>query len=159
MLNASYQIETNGTDTNKRTSSKTKTCPFKNLPEARRGQWGEGLTAAEMKKCRWLKPRLVASIEYLERTPANHLRHPMFAGLSKNPRGLAHANLTIVPQAHKIMTLPEVAAYLKVNRKRVYELVKSRGRRPHHFVEGRDLAQCRHLGAREYQVDDVTHSP
>jgi hypothetical protein len=24
----------------------TKTCPFKNLPEARRGQWGEGLTAA-----------------------------------------------------------------------------------------------------------------
>jgi hypothetical protein len=23
-----------------------KTCPFKNLPEARRGQWGEGLTAA-----------------------------------------------------------------------------------------------------------------
>jgi bifunctional non-homologous end joining protein LigD len=34
----------------------TKTCPFKNLPEARRGQWGEGLTAAEMEKCRWLKP-------------------------------------------------------------------------------------------------------
>jgi ATP-dependent DNA ligase len=65
----------------------TKSRPFKNLPEARRGRWGEGLTAAEMKKCRWLKPRLVASIEYLERTPANHLRHPMFAGLSKNPRG------------------------------------------------------------------------
>jgi DNA ligase D-like protein (predicted ligase) len=61
----------------------TKTCSFKNLPEARHGQWGEGLTAAEMKKCRWLKPRLVASIDYLERTAANHLRHPMFAGLSK----------------------------------------------------------------------------
>jgi bifunctional non-homologous end joining protein LigD len=61
----------------------TKTCPFKNLPEARRGQWGEGLTAAEMEKCRWLKPWLVATIEYLERTAANHLRHPMFAGLSK----------------------------------------------------------------------------
>ena len=36
----------------------TDRCPFKNLPEARRGQWGEGLTAAEMEKCRWLRPRL-----------------------------------------------------------------------------------------------------
>jgi hypothetical protein len=34
---------------------------------------------AEMKKCRWLKPRLVAMIDYLERTAANHLRQPMFA--------------------------------------------------------------------------------
>jgi ATP-dependent DNA ligase len=58
--------------------------PFKNLPEARRGQWGEGLTAAEMEKCRWLKPRLVATIEYLEWTGANHLRHSKFAGLTEN---------------------------------------------------------------------------
>jgi ATP-dependent DNA ligase len=64
----------------------TKTCPFENLPEARRGQWGEGLTAAEMEKCRWLKPRLVATIDYLERTAANHLRHPMFARLSEPKR-------------------------------------------------------------------------
>jgi bifunctional non-homologous end joining protein LigD len=62
----------------------TKTCPFKNLPEARRGPWGEGLTAAEMEKCRWLKPQLVATIDYLERTGANNLRHPMFAGLAVN---------------------------------------------------------------------------
>jgi bifunctional non-homologous end joining protein LigD len=61
----------------------TKTCPFKNLPEARRGQWGEGLTATEMEKCRWLKPRLVATIDYLEQTTANHLRHAMFAGLTE----------------------------------------------------------------------------
>jgi hypothetical protein len=27
---------------------------------------GEGLTAAEMRKCRWLNPRLFAMIEYLE---------------------------------------------------------------------------------------------
>jgi bifunctional non-homologous end joining protein LigD len=64
----------------------TKTCPFKNLPEARRGQWGEGLTAAEMEKCRWLKPRLVAPIDYLERTVTNHLRHAMFAGLIAKAR-------------------------------------------------------------------------
>jgi DNA ligase D-like protein (predicted ligase) len=61
-----------------------KTCPFKNLPEARRGQWGEGLTAAQIEECRWLKPRLVATIDYLERTAANHLRHPMFSGLTAN---------------------------------------------------------------------------
>jgi hypothetical protein len=35
-----------------------------------------------MQKCRWLKPRLVATIDYLERTAANHLRHPMFSGLT-----------------------------------------------------------------------------
>jgi bifunctional non-homologous end joining protein LigD len=63
----------------------TKNCPFKNLPEGRRGQWGEGLTAAEMVKCRWLEPKLIATIDYLERTAANHLRHPMFAGLTENP--------------------------------------------------------------------------
>jgi hypothetical protein len=41
------------------------TCLFNDLPEARRGS--EGLKASEMKKCRWLKPRLVATIDYLER--------------------------------------------------------------------------------------------
>jgi hypothetical protein len=41
------------------------------------------LTAADMEKCRWLKPRLVATIEYLEWTPVNHLRHAMFAGLTE----------------------------------------------------------------------------
>jgi len=36
-------------------------CPFANLPEARGGRWGEGLTAAKMKMktCQWLKPVLV----------------------------------------------------------------------------------------------------
>jgi bifunctional non-homologous end joining protein LigD len=60
--------------------------PIQKSAEARRGQWGEGLTAAEMKKCRWLKPRLVATIDYLERTAANHLRHPMFAWLTERKR-------------------------------------------------------------------------
>jgi hypothetical protein len=34
----------------------SETCPFTNLPETRRGQWSEGLTADDMLKCRWLKP-------------------------------------------------------------------------------------------------------
>jgi bifunctional non-homologous end joining protein LigD len=63
-------------------------CPFANLPESKKGRWGEGLTATEMDKCNWLKPKLVAAIEYAEWTPANHLRHSKFVGLreDKNPR-------------------------------------------------------------------------
>jgi hypothetical protein len=36
------------------------------LAKMRRGHWGERLTPAEMEKCPWLKPRLAATIEYLE---------------------------------------------------------------------------------------------
>jgi hypothetical protein len=43
------------------------------------------LTAVEMGKCRWLKPRLRATIDYLERTGAHHLRHAMFSGLTTTP--------------------------------------------------------------------------
>jgi DNA ligase D-like protein (predicted ligase) len=63
-------------------------CPFANLPESVKGRWGEGLTAADMEKCVWLKPKLVAAIEYAEWTPANHLRHSRFVALreDKDPR-------------------------------------------------------------------------
>ena len=54
---------------------------FRNLPESGKGRWGEGLTAEDMKRCRWLKPQLVAVIEFLEWTLDNHLRHPKFVGL------------------------------------------------------------------------------
>ena len=56
-------------------------CPFRNLPESGKGRWGEGLTAEDMRKCRWLKPRLVAAIKFLEWTVDNHLRHPKFVAL------------------------------------------------------------------------------
>ena len=59
-------------------------CPFQNLPESRKGRWGEGLTAEDMSKCRWLEPRLVAAIEFAEWTPANHLRHPKFIALRED---------------------------------------------------------------------------
>lgn len=48
-----------------------------NLPEPKGGRWGEGLTAAKMKECVWLKPLLVAQIEFLEWTGDNHLRHTL----------------------------------------------------------------------------------
>ncbi len=59
-------------------------CPFQNLPESRKGRWGEGLTADDMSRCRWLEPRLVAAIEFAEWTPANHLRHSKFIALRED---------------------------------------------------------------------------
>ena len=56
-------------------------CPFANLPEARNGRWGQGLTAEKMKDCRWLRPELVGQFEFLEWTPDDHLRHTRFIGL------------------------------------------------------------------------------
>ena len=58
----------------------TDACPFANLPEKKRTQWA--LTKEEMKNCRWLRPELVAQIEFGEWTPDGHLRHSKFIGLS-----------------------------------------------------------------------------
>jgi DNA ligase D-like protein (predicted ligase) len=56
-------------------------CPFRNLPERTRGRWGDGLTASEMEKCLWLKPNLVAAIDFLEWTQDSRLRHPKFVAM------------------------------------------------------------------------------
>ena len=58
-----------------------KTCPFSNLPQRDKGRWGQGLTADKMAECRWLKPQLVAQIEYADWTDVNHLRHSKFIAL------------------------------------------------------------------------------
>jgi DNA ligase D-like protein (predicted ligase) len=59
----------------------TDVCPFANLPEPQTARRGEALTAEVMRKMRWLKPKLVAQIEYTEWTRDNNLRHSRFAGL------------------------------------------------------------------------------
>lgn len=66
----------------------TPVCPFGNLPEPKNARRGEALTVEVMKKCHWLKPKLVAQVEFTEWTAANHLRHSRFAGLrdDKDPR-------------------------------------------------------------------------
>ena len=61
---------------------KTDACPFVNLPEKKRTQWA--LTEEEMKKCVWLRPELVAQIEFAEWTPDGHLRHSKFLGLRED---------------------------------------------------------------------------
>ena len=59
-------------------------CPFANLPEKKRTQWA--LTREEMKNCIWLKPQLVAQIEFTEWTPDGHLRHSKFVGVARRQR-------------------------------------------------------------------------
>jgi len=66
----------------------TPVCPFANLPEPKGGRWGQGLTAAKMAECRWVRPELVGQFEFVEWTPDNHLRHSRFVALreDKKPR-------------------------------------------------------------------------
>ena len=56
-------------------------CLFVNLPK-KRTQWA--LTREEMKNCVWVKPELVAQIEFGEWTPDGHLRHSKFVGLRED---------------------------------------------------------------------------
>ena len=42
---------------------------------------GRGFDRREVKKCVWVQPKVVAQIEFLEWTDADHLRHSRFAGL------------------------------------------------------------------------------
>ena len=59
----------------------TPKCPFVNLPETHKARWGEALTAEKMKRCVWVRPEVVAQIEFLEWTDTDHLRHSKFEGL------------------------------------------------------------------------------
>jgi ATP-dependent DNA ligase len=54
---------------------------FSNLPQRNKDRWGQGLTADKMAECRWLRPHLVAQIEYADWTDVNHLRHSKFIAL------------------------------------------------------------------------------
>ena len=57
----------------------TETCPFVNLPERKRTQWA--LTRDQMRERAWLRPEMVAQIEFTEWTPDGHLRQAKFCGL------------------------------------------------------------------------------
>lgn len=59
-------------------------CPFANLPTARHGRWGDGITRADMKRCTWVEPELVAQVRFTEWTRDEGLRHPAFLGLRED---------------------------------------------------------------------------
>jgi bifunctional non-homologous end joining protein LigD len=64
-----------------------KTCPFSNLPEKRGARYGQAITAAEMRRCRWVQPNIVCQVKFSEWTRDHRLRQPVFLGLreDKNP--------------------------------------------------------------------------
>jgi bifunctional non-homologous end joining protein LigD len=64
----------------------TAQCPFRNLPEKRASRWGESLTAEKMDQCRWVKPKLVCQVAFVEWTDAGHLRHCAFVGMRNDKK-------------------------------------------------------------------------
>src|ERR1700719_2085500 len=66
---------------------RVETCPFSNLPAPGRNRWDQGLTAAEMKRSRWVKPSVVCQVKFTEWTRDDRLRQAVFLGIreDKNP--------------------------------------------------------------------------
>ena len=56
-------------------------CPFANLPSSKTGHWGEGITAEDMTALRWVKPKIVVEVSFVEWTRDGLLRHPEFIGV------------------------------------------------------------------------------
>jgi len=59
-------------------------CPFSNLPETAGGRYSPRLSSSEMKRCHWLKPKLVGQIKFSEWTRDEKLRQPVFLGLRED---------------------------------------------------------------------------
>ena len=53
-------------------------CPFVNLPQPRTGHWGEGISEADMAGLRWVKPKIVVEVSFVEWTRDGLLRHSEF---------------------------------------------------------------------------------
>lgn len=56
-------------------------CPFVNLPDSKSSRWGGGVTAEQMSEMRWVRPKLVAQIRFVEWTAEGRLRHAAFMGI------------------------------------------------------------------------------
>jgi bifunctional non-homologous end joining protein LigD len=63
---------------------RVESCPFFNVPAVGRSRWDQGLTAAEMKRCHWVKPSMVCQVKFTEWTRDDRLRHPVFLGIRKD---------------------------------------------------------------------------
>jgi bifunctional non-homologous end joining protein LigD len=61
-----------------------KKCPFYNVPAPGRSRWDQGLTAADMKRCHWVKPAMVCQVKFTEWTRDDRLRQPVFLGIRED---------------------------------------------------------------------------
>jgi ATP-dependent DNA ligase len=73
-----------------------------------------------MKKCVWVKPEVVAQIEFLEWTDPNHLRHSKFAGLRDDKDARQAEKERLAGERNKISylvgsvsPLPDIAIFAK----------------------------------------------
>jgi ATP-dependent DNA ligase len=57
-----------------------------NLPEPKNARRGEAMTREVMAMMQWLKPRLVAQVEFTEWTSNDHLCHAKFVALCDDKR-------------------------------------------------------------------------
>lgn len=59
----------------------TTRCPFVNLPNSYTSHWGEGITAEDMATLRWVHPRVVMEVSFVEWTRDGLLRHAQFVSV------------------------------------------------------------------------------
>ena len=59
-------------------------CPFDNLPNSKKGHWGEGVTTEQMKDYAWLRPVVIAETKFTEWTEGDVLRHPEFVEIRED---------------------------------------------------------------------------
>lgn len=59
--------------------------PFQSLP-TRRSRWSANFTRAELARCTWVEPQLVAQVRFAEWTSDAVLRQPAFLGLREDKR-------------------------------------------------------------------------
>ena len=62
-------------------AQKQDSCPFADLPCEGSSRWGGGVSAEDMKELTWVKPQLVAQVQFVEWTADARLRHSRFLGL------------------------------------------------------------------------------
>ena len=63
---------------------RVESCSFSNLPAPGRNRWDQGLTAAEMKRCRWVEPSMVCQVKFREWTRDDRLRQAVFLGIRED---------------------------------------------------------------------------
>ena len=56
-------------------------CPFANLPNSKRSHYGEGVTAEDMQRYRWVRPEIVCQVAVKEWTADGNLRQPDYLGI------------------------------------------------------------------------------
>jgi DNA ligase D-like protein (predicted ligase) len=63
-------------------------CPFYNLQAVGRSRWDQGLTAAERRRCHWVKPTMLCQIKFTEWTRDDRLRQPVFLGIREDKNAI-----------------------------------------------------------------------